>query len=47
MTLLIHEGNKAEYLFLKDGTFPDPRYIENDELKCRTLALNMHNISKL
>ena len=24
MNLLIHEGKKAEYLFLKDGTIPDP-----------------------
>ena len=24
MTLLIHEGKKVEYLFLKDGTIPEP-----------------------
>ena len=30
-TLLIHEGNKAEDLFLKDGTIPDPRFTYNAE----------------
>ena len=29
MTLLIHEGNKAEDLFLKDSTIPGPRSTEN------------------
>ena len=24
MTLLVHEGKKAEDLFAKDGTLPDP-----------------------
>jgi len=31
MTLLIHEGKKAEDLFLKDGTLPDPTTTDNDE----------------
>ena len=33
MTLLIHEGKKAEDVFLKDGTIPDPSSTENVELK--------------
>ena len=33
MTLLIHEGKKSEYLFLKDGTIPDPRSTDNAEFK--------------
>ena len=32
-TLLIHEGNKEEELFLKVGTIPDPISMENVELK--------------
>jgi adenosylhomocysteinase len=32
MTLLIHEGKKAEDLFLKDGTVPDPASTTNAEL---------------
>ena len=32
MTLLIHEVNKLEDLFLKDGTIPDPRFRDNAEL---------------
>ena len=31
MTLFIHESKKAEYLFLKDGTIPDPSSTENAE----------------
>ena len=31
ITLLIHEGKKAEYLFLNYVTFPDPRSTYNDE----------------
>eukprot|EP00547_Thalassionema_nitzschioides_P004884 CAMPEP_0194199150 /NCGR_PEP_ID=MMETSP0156-20130528/263_1 /TAXON_ID=33649 /ORGANISM="Thalassionema nitzschioides, Strain L26-B" /LENGTH=481 /DNA_ID=CAMNT_0038924003 /DNA_START=32 /DNA_END=1477 /DNA_ORIENTATION=- len=31
MTLLIHEGKKAEDLFLKDGTLPDPSSTDNAE----------------
>jgi adenosylhomocysteinase len=33
MTLLIHEGKKAEDLFLKDGTVPDPASTDNAEFK--------------
>ena len=31
MNLIIHEGKKADHLFLKDGTIPDPIYTENVE----------------
>jgi len=33
MTLLIHEGKKAEDLFLKNGTLPDPTSTDNAEFK--------------
>ena len=33
MTLLIHKGKKVEYLFLKDGTIPDPISTGNVEFK--------------
>merc|ERR550514_319673 len=33
-TLLIHEGKKAEELFAKDGTLPDPASTTNAEFKC-------------
>ena len=33
MTLRIHEGKKSKYLFLKDGTIPDPRSMDNCEFK--------------
>ena len=33
MTLLIHEGFKAENIFAKDGTKPDPASTDNPELK--------------
>merc|ERR1712238_244126 len=33
MTLLIHEGKRAEDLFLKDGTLPDPSSTDNAEFK--------------
>merc|ERR1712238_443409 len=33
VTLLIHEGKKAEDLFLKDGTLPDPSSTDNAEFK--------------
>ena len=33
MTLLIHEGNKVEKLFLKDVTVPDISFTENSEFK--------------
>jgi len=32
-TLLIHEGKKAEILFAKDGTLPDPSTTEDPEFK--------------
>ena len=34
MTLLIHEGVKAEKAFEKDGTLPDPDSVDNAEFKC-------------
>lgn len=34
MTLLIHEGYKAEIAFAKDGSVPDPETASNDEMKC-------------
>jgi len=34
MTLLIHEGVKAEIAFEKDGTLPDPNSTTNTEFKC-------------
>ena len=33
MTLIIHEGKKAEEFPLKDGTIPDPSSTENVEFK--------------
>ena len=33
MTLIIHEGKKAEDQFLKDGTLPDPNSTDNAEFK--------------
>jgi len=33
-TMLIHEGVKAEALFAKDGTLPDPASTTNAEFKC-------------
>jgi adenosylhomocysteinase len=33
MTLLIHEGKKAEDLYKKNGTIPDPNSTDNAELK--------------
>eukprot|EP00921_Rhytidocystis_pertsovi_P007828 GHVQ01012983.1.p1 GENE.GHVQ01012983.1~~GHVQ01012983.1.p1 ORF type:complete len:478 (+),score=86.59 GHVQ01012983.1:217-1650(+) len=33
-TLLIHEGHKAELLYAKDKTMPDPAKAENAEMKC-------------
>merc|ERR1719437_108762 len=33
MTLLIHEGKKAEDAFAKDGTLPDPTSTDNEEFK--------------
>jgi len=34
MTLLIHEGFKAENAFAADGTIPDPASTDNAEFKC-------------
>lgn len=34
MTMLIHEGVKAEEAFEKDGTLPDPESTDNAEFKC-------------
>ena len=31
MNLLIHQGKNAQYLFLKYGTIPDPRFAEKVE----------------
>jgi adenosylhomocysteinase len=33
MTLIVHEGKKAEDQFLKDGTLPDPTSTDNAEFK--------------
>jgi adenosylhomocysteinase len=33
MTLIVHEGKKAEDVFLKDGTLPDPASTDNAEFK--------------
>merc|ERR1719326_296467 len=33
MTLLVHEGKKAEDQFAKDGTMPDPATTDNAEMK--------------
>jgi adenosylhomocysteinase len=46
MTLLIHEGQKAEIAFEKDGTLPDPTSTDNAEFKLvltickKTLPIN-------
>ncbi|CAK4079937.1 unnamed protein product [Aphanomyces euteiches] len=34
VTLLIHEGYKAEQKFAQDGTLPDPNSTDNAEFKC-------------
>jgi len=34
MTLLVHEGYKAENAYAKDGTLPDPASTDNAEFKC-------------
>merc|ERR1711871_1683983 len=34
MTLLIHEGVKAEKEFAKNGTLPDPSTTDNEGMKC-------------
>ena len=39
MTLLIHEGKKAEDEFLKDGTLPDPTSTDNAEFKIALLQM--------
>ena len=53
MTLLIHEGVKAEALYEKDGTHPDPDSTDNAEFKCvlgiikRLLPTNSKKWTKL
>ena len=53
MTLLIHEGYKAEAAFAKDGTVPDPNSTDNAEFKivlsqiCRTLKSDPQKWTKL
>jgi adenosylhomocysteinase len=53
MTLLIHEGVKAEALYEKDGTLPDPDSTDNAEFKCvlgiikRLLPTNSKKWTKL
>jgi adenosylhomocysteinase len=53
MTLLIHEGYKAEAAFAKDGTVPDPSSTDNAEFKivlsqiCRTLKSDPQKWTKL
>ena len=54
MTLIIHEGKKADYLFLKDGTFPDPSSTDNDDLnivqtiiKCQLEGGDMNKWNKI
>ena len=39
-TILIHEGKKADDLFLKDGTIPDPRSTENAQFKIVQTTIN-------
>jgi len=53
MTLLVHEGKKAEDLFAKDGTVPDPTSTDNAEFKIvltiigRTLKTDAKKWSKV
>jgi len=53
MTLLIHEGKKAEDIFEKDGTVPDPASTDNAEFKlvltmiCRTLKTDPKKWNKI
>jgi len=53
MTLLIHEGKKAEDIFEKDGTVPDPASTDNAEFKlvltmiCRTLKSDPKKWTKI
>jgi len=53
MTLLIHEGYKAEAAFAKDGTVPDPASTDNAEFKivlsqiCRTLKSDPQKWTKV
>jgi len=44
-TLLIHEGVKAEALFEKNGTLPDPASTDNAEFKC-VLSVLKESIQK-
>jgi adenosylhomocysteinase len=45
MTLLVHEGTKAETAFAKDGTLPDPSSTDNEEFKC-VLSIIKKTIAK-
>jgi adenosylhomocysteinase len=53
MTLLVHEGYKAEQLYEKDGTMPDPSSTDNAEFKiilqmiCRTLKTDPKKWTKV
>ena len=53
MTLLVHEGVKAEDTFAKDGTVPDPASTDNAEFKivlqliCRTLKTDPKKWNKV
>jgi len=53
MTLLVHEGYKAEIAFEKDGTLPDPNSTDNAEFKIvlaqikRTLAVDPKKWTKV
>lgn len=53
MTLLVHEGYKAEQLYAKDGTMPDPSSTDNAEFKiilqmiCRTLKTDPKKWTKV
>ena len=40
MNLLIHEGKKAEYLFIKDGNMPDPSSTNNVEFNIVQTIIN-------
>ena len=40
MTLLIHEGKKAEDLFLNNCTIPDPISMDNVEIKIIQTIIN-------
>ena len=39
-SLLIHEGKKADYLFLNYGTIPDPSSTENVDFNISQIIIN-------